>query len=318
MSRACGTAVALALVGALVTAGCGLGPGDSEGTVELSVTRDYGAETLVRADPEVRESDTVLRLLDRSADVSTRYGGRFVQSIDGLAGGQTDGRLYDWFYYVNGIEAPRGSAEFDLAGGDRVWWDYRDWTEAMRVPAVVGAWPEPFVHGFDGERWPVSVECVRAAGACSEVRNRLEDAGAELAAGDGAGDDGQRQGSDQVVRVLVGPWEAIRGDPVARLVERDPARSGVFADFALGAPEGWLLTVEDASGAGVRSLGPAAGLVAALRPADGPPTWLVTGTDLGGVDGAANALDSDTLRNRYAVAIAPGGRALRLPAEGTR
>ncbi len=183
MSRARGTAVALALVGALVTAGCGLGPGDSEGTVELSVTRDYGAETLVRADPAgagVGHGPAAARPQRRGV---TRYGGRFVQSIDGLAGGadrRAALRLVLLRQRDRVADAARPSST--CAGGDRVWWDYRDWTQAMRVPAVVGAWPEPFVHGFDGERWPASVECGGRRAPAAEVAVGCEDAGAELAA----------------------------------------------------------------------------------------------------------------------------------------
>ena len=39
-----------------------------------------------RAVGGVTESDTVMRVLERSARVSTRYGGGFVQSIDGVEG----------------------------------------------------------------------------------------------------------------------------------------------------------------------------------------------------------------------------------------
>ena len=52
-----------------------------------------------------------MRLLQRKYDVKTRYGGGFVQEIDGVAGGREDGRRVDWFYYVNGIEATVGAAE---------------------------------------------------------------------------------------------------------------------------------------------------------------------------------------------------------------
>ena len=58
----------------------------------------------------------------------------FVQSIDGIDGSVTARR--DWFYFVNGIEGPRGAQEYRLHDGDVLWWDYRDWTAAMRVPAV--------------------------------------------------------------------------------------------------------------------------------------------------------------------------------------
>ena len=48
---------------------------------------------------------------------STRgYGGRFVQSIEGVAGDA--GAKRDWFYFVNGVEADRGAAEYRLRPGD--------------------------------------------------------------------------------------------------------------------------------------------------------------------------------------------------------
>jgi hypothetical protein len=33
---------------------------------------------------------------------------------------------------------------------DVLWWDYRHWTGAtMHIPVVLGAYPEPFLHGFE-------------------------------------------------------------------------------------------------------------------------------------------------------------------------
>ena len=154
---AAGLATAAALACAAAVAGCGFGPGpSSEGTATLTVTRDYGSKTLVDAtdDGPALESETVIRFLDREADITTRYGGGFVQSIDGLAGAERGGRRYDWFFYVNGIESPVGAAEVHVHGGDRIWWDYRDWTGAMRVPAVVGSWPEPFAQAAARGRPP--------------------------------------------------------------------------------------------------------------------------------------------------------------------
>ena len=72
-----------------------------------------------------------MRFLRADNDVETRYGGRFVQSIDGLSG-QGAGGYADWFYFVNGIEADVGAAEYELSPGDVVQWDYRDWRGARR------------------------------------------------------------------------------------------------------------------------------------------------------------------------------------------
>ena len=84
-------AAAVGLFGAAPD-GCGVGPGNDEGDVSLTVTRDYGSEVMLQKSDSIRESDTVIRLLDRNADISTRYGGGFIQSIDGLAGTQSGGR----------------------------------------------------------------------------------------------------------------------------------------------------------------------------------------------------------------------------------
>ncbi len=77
-----------ALVAAALGAGCGFGPGESsEGEATLTVTRDYGAEELIEATREdPPESETVMRVLDSEAEIETRYGGGFVQSIEGISG----------------------------------------------------------------------------------------------------------------------------------------------------------------------------------------------------------------------------------------
>lgn len=293
------TAVAGALACVFAAAGCGLGPGPSIGEVHLTVTRDFGSDPLLRRnDSSARESDSAMRVLDRSADISTRYGGGFVQSIDGIAGDTHNGDPYDWFFYVNGVESPIGAADYRLHGGDRVWWDYRDWGAAMRVPAVVGAYPEPFAHGYEGQAHPVRVDCAVRASACQAVRSRI----APLAA---------RGGDGAPIRVLTGTWGQLRMDAAAGSIERGPAYSGVFADFVRrhGA---WRLQPLDASGDAVGA--PVdAGLVAATRHGDDPPVWIVTGPDGRAVMAAARTLDVASLRDRYAVAI-DDGEARPLPA----
>jgi hypothetical protein len=96
-----------------------------------------------------------MQALDRVADIKTRYAGRFVQSIDGIDGSVTARR--DWFYFVNGYEGDRSAAEYRLHDGDVEWWDFRSWAEQMHVPVVVGAFPEPFLHGFGGKTLPARV-----------------------------------------------------------------------------------------------------------------------------------------------------------------
>jgi Domain of unknown function (DUF4430) len=146
-------AALVAVAATALLAGCG-GGGAGHGTATLWLTRDEGKTLLlVRSVPA---DETVLQALERSAKISTRYGGRFVQSVNGISGSITS--RHDWFYYVNGVEGDRGAADYRLRAGDIAWWDYRDWGRAgMSVPAVVGAFPEPFVHGYNGKTRPTIV-----------------------------------------------------------------------------------------------------------------------------------------------------------------
>ena len=300
-TRRC-AAAAIALVLALAAAGCGLGPGDRLEQVELNVTRDYGAGELLDLEiDDVAESDTVMRVLERSAEISTRYGGGFVQSIDGLEAERRDGRYWDWLYYVNGVEASVGAANYELDGGEEIWWDYRDWTDAQGVPTVVGSWPHPFVDGYDGRQLPVAVECMAGGSACDEVRARLERVGATVASGEPEG----------AIRVLVGPWDRVRLDPVAALIEDGMQASGVFAELDR-AGGGFQLRGLDQEGEKARRFGPDAGLVAATRRYAAPPVWVVTGTSAAGVRAASRLLDEEGLRDHYAVAV-EGGKETPLP-----
>jgi hypothetical protein len=308
-----GTAVATALLlAALAAAGCGLGPGADVGDVRLTVTREFGAAPVLDRSLAAKESDTVMRLLEGEAEVETRYGGGYVHSIDGTAEEQRDGDPYDWFFYVDGVESPVGAAEYELNGGERVWWDYRDWSATNHVPAVVGSWPAPFV-GAGGKRHSVALECANPSPgsfvrnnrtkepqACGAVRQALEGEGVEVAAGE----------PDKAIRILVGTWDRLGSDPAARLIEEGPGESGVFADFEAGELVGL-----DEGGAPARSFAADTGLIAATSRYGGLPVWVVTGATPAAVRNAAEALDAEHLRDHYAVAV-ENGKSTPVPLEG--
>jgi hypothetical protein len=130
----------------LALAGCG-GAEREAGTATLWVTRDRGSSVLV--DTTVPAGQTLLRALRSKAKVGSRYGGRFVQSIDGVEG--TLAKRRDWFWFVNGVAGDRSAAEYRLRAGDVAWWDYRDWTHDADLAVVVGAFPGPFLHGYGGK-----------------------------------------------------------------------------------------------------------------------------------------------------------------------
>src|SRR5690349_11812948 len=183
----------------LLLTGCGLGAGDDAGKVHVAITRDYGAAAVSEpANETFREDESLLKLLERTHDIETGFGGAFVRSLDGLKGG--GGK--DWFFFVNGQEATKGAGDITLRAGDRVWWDHHAWSEDVRVPAVVGSFPQPFAGRA------TRVECETETSICETVRSRLTAAGARI------GDSGE-------LRVVVGPLEATPDGGFARVEDKD-------------------------------------------------------------------------------------------------
>jgi hypothetical protein len=309
-ARALVAALAVAAI-APALAGCGFGEGAEQpgGGATLRVTRDFGHKALgsVTID-KVREGQTVMRMLRSEFDVTTRFGGRFVQSIDGLAG--KEGGQVDWFFWVNGVDADKGAAEWQVEPGDQILWDRRNWTAAMRVPAIVGAYPEPFASGLGGKRRPVRVECEDAeARACKTARARLQSEGVPT-----SGSSIGAPGIEEVTRLVVAGWPRARGVRGASGLEDGPEATGVFARFT---HDGKTLELLDEHGDAVRSVhrGDGVGLVLALQPRAEELVWIVTALDEQGLEAGARALDEAKLRNAFAVAVT-GERVEKLPLVG--
>ena len=152
----------------------------------------------------------------------------------------------------------------------------------MRVPAVVGSFPEPFLHGADGKRFPVRIDCARergrpvpgGIGASRPRRCRSQHRGArDLCPG------------TSCCVWWSGRWEDVRGDNATQKLQEGPGESGVFARVRRGGA-GYEIDALDSRGRVVQTLGSGTGIVAATRFEEQQPTWTVSGTDEAGLDRA--------------------------------
>jgi len=202
----------------LLLAGCGGAAGGEEGTAQLWVTRDRGAELLV--DAKVDAGQTLMRALVSEVDVETRYGGRYVQSVDGIEGSL--GEQHDWFWFVNGYEGDRSAASYTLRDGDVAWLDYRAWQREGEARVVVGAFPEPFIHGYEGK---TRVAVVRFEGSRTRATRFARTVGADsieplgTPVPEGANVLELRDGSNRATAELLGETA---GDPVRVVVRGNP------------------------------------------------------------------------------------------------
>jgi hypothetical protein len=160
----------------------------------------------------------VLQALDRVAKVETRFGGRYLRGVDGL--GEHGDRA--WFYYVNGYLADRSAADFRLRAGDLAWWDYREWRDPAQDPVVVGAFPQPFLGGYDGRRRPaviVALDPDAVRGVARRLRAHV--------VGPGAGSLSTRV---NVLYIRPGAGEAARLEPVGSPRPGGPVRLSFRGD----------------------------------------------------------------------------------------
>jgi hypothetical protein len=284
---------AAALV-AVALSGCGFGAGPGTKDASVEVTSDFGSSPIGYAsETHVPGAETVMSLLERHFKVSTRYGGGFVRSINGHLG---DSNHLDWFYYVNGILAPKGAAATNIHQGDHVWWDLHDWAATQSIPAVVGSYPEPFTNGIGGKEFPTVLDCASdVRRACSTVAGSLRKEGVKV----GTQLLGGGSGSDSLA-VVVGTWRDLQGVIAADLVNGGPAKSGVYAQFVGGS----ALELDNPIGDVVKTFHGSVGMVAATEQVNlSEPTWLVTGTDVAGVSAAARAMTAARLHNHFAVVV---------------
>ncbi len=161
---------ALVLLLALVLAGCG-GSARGHGTATLWVTEDRGSHVIFSG--SVPAGLNGIQAVETKLKITTRYGGRYLQSVDGISGSL--GGQRDWFFYVDGVEGDRSAAEVRLHPGQVLWWDYRHWTgSTMHIPLVVGAYPEPFVHALPGLTSVVAKDRAVAAAIAKQVHGVVD------------------------------------------------------------------------------------------------------------------------------------------------
>ncbi len=219
-----------------------------------------------------------MSLLKRNHKVTTRYGGGFVQSIEGLAGGSEGGRPVDWFYYVNGVEAPRGPRR-------------RTSTPAITSGGITTTGARPRTSRPSSAPSPSRSSTASPASDCRSASNASKPpSGPALWSPPGCVKPVSQRPSRRSERAAGNAQGACRSlvpgarRTVGRSDRSRPRASGVYARVSR---TGSSITVLDADGLPVRMLSAGAGLIAATRQAEEAPVWVVTGTDSAGVEGAA-------------------------------
>jgi len=283
--------------------------------VKIVVTRDFGSEVILDDFVSIASDTSAMEALMALAEVETSYGGGFVNAINGLSSGYSGGHASqeDWFLFFNGIMSNTGALGFTLHPGDTEHWDYHDWGFRQFVPAIIGDYPEPFLHGYGGEVYPTVVAYQDGREeAAREIAGSLAELGVGYAACRGW-DELSADSRERSNLILLGDSEFA---PIKELNE-PWSRLGFYCRFEDGS-----LRVFDPTGDLSAEYDGNVGLIQATQSIWNPKgtgacenvVWMVSGLDEAGVRAAADTLTDNYNEFRYACAVViAGGEILRVP-----
>lgn len=257
--------------------------------VTLLVTKDYGREILFNKKVEIKSEWTVIDLLENNLEIETKWDGSFVASINGFESenGGLSGKRLDWFYYVNGICADVGAGGYTIKPGEVIWWDYHTW-ESMgaTTSAVIGSYPEPFLHGYGGKVGSTNIlSSPENQSLAAQVQKSLEEKGVKVV--------NMIELSENIIAnrevptIVLGEWNELKKINWLDDFNRAYRKTGACMHFTENGIE--LLKNNNEIG---QSIEKSAGVVIATGEVlgDSSPLWLVIGTDTAGLQQAVNIL----------------------------
>lgn len=246
-------------------------PAAPPGEITLRITRAFDREPIVQR--SLPPTGNVIDVLRQATPIDASPAG-FVSAIGDLRSGAAQGRNEEWFLFVNGVLAPVGAAQYRPAAGDHIWWDFHPWSDAFQFGAAIGAFPEPFAHGYGGKAVPTRIYFTAGFEAeADHVTRLLQESGVTsisktlLVATD-------RIDVEKGAPLLIGRWDMLAAHPTVADIHRHAAKTGLLVEFSPRGAAGrdWHGT------AGLPS--PAAGAILAAKTGArrGACLWLVTGT----------------------------------------
>lgn len=286
----------------------------AQGTSQIAITQDFGAQTLLESEISLEDAASAMDALMAVGEVETTYGGGFVNAIGDLRSSSGVAQSpQDWFFYVNGIQANTGASDYRLADGDVQSWDFHRWSAWQFVPAIVGLFPEPFLHGYGGIVRPTAIVFgdgfEAEATALGQALTRLGVAQVSVVA-KGELTAAEKERSNLIIVDAADAALIQELNAVSR-------RLGLMVHFQDG-----VMKVSSTSGGVAAEYPAAAGVIQATQSPWNPRgvgacenvVWMVSGTDADAVRTTAQILVQNPSQLRYAFAVVVvDGDVIRVP-----
>ena len=271
---------------------------------KIIVTKDFSNEILSEENINFAKGLTVMEILETNLDIKTEYGGSFVNSINGLESGYTNKKdkiKQDWFYYVNGILTNVGAKEYIAKEKDIIWWDYHEWGNVPFTPAVIGAFPQPFLNGYQGYNNGTIILCQdNTIGYGEQLKDYLIELGVEKV--DVIKYDESLASSRDNITIVISDWRDISMSNFWKGIQENRDKTGWFAElendriFSLNQ---YLEKVDE--------YGDDTGVILAtgMGMGDRNPLWIITGTSISGIGNSIDMIikNPSSIVNKFGVII---------------
>ena len=281
-------------------------PSVQKPTVKIVVTTDFGKEVMLEQTIEIEPDTSALEALKRVATVETKYGGNFVDAINGVSSQYmgANGSKKDWLWYVNGVSSNIGANDYVLKDNDIEHWDFRDWSYQQFIPAIIGEFPQPFLNGYHGKVKPTVIVYEEWFQDCAQL---LVETLSELGVGELSAvihNQLPKASQEQYNLIVLGRQD----NELILELNNLHKKLGFYTYF-----NGGKLVVLNTRGEVVNEYGDGSGLIQATQNPWNPKgvgagenvVWMISGTDDEGVRKAVQALTSPSadLSHAYAAIV---------------
>ncbi|MDY6965543.1 MAG: DUF4430 domain-containing protein [Halobacteriota archaeon] len=159
----------------ILTATCGCTDQPLETSTTIIITKDFGKDQIFSG---AADGSDAMDALNGVADVDEDGG--FIDAINDHHSEYPEIKN-DWFFYVNGISADVGANDYAIHDGDLLHFDLHGWELHMRIPAIIGDFPEPFLHGYRGSvQESIIVYDEGFEDDASSLKEKMEDLGIDV------------------------------------------------------------------------------------------------------------------------------------------
>ncbi len=274
----------------------------------LWITNDFSKNCLLVKEISYT-NQSAMQILQEACNVKTVYGGALVTSIDGIGSAQADGKK-NWFYYINGIMADVGARQYSPKPGDNIWWDFHSWDANTYISSVIGAYPQPFLSGYAGQRKEIFILYTTSLAARAvELKDNLEELSVQKIELKLCNSRIINEKNNKMF-IIIGSWRDLNQHKAIWDIYRNYRKAGLFIKF-----EKDKLQIMDINGKIQKEFGKAAAIVGTKRGFGSDSViWFIIGTDDDGVGAALDILINEPEKIKfYSGAVVTSGEILNVP-----